>query len=323
MRPTSVLTAMAVVLALVTGCGVAGNGRGPLATALSAAPATAREASFTDWSRVREGELAAAVQQGMRDDTLTRSVIATQAGSWRDAFGFPPQRLAWELTARSERGSALVVGWGEELDTDAVEAGLRRAGFEPDGGQWVRSPDSALPAGLASVMVVVEIDVSTRVLRAADDPAVLRDDALLDRRAVREVVAALGATPRSLLLQDGPAACAAAGVSGRGAQVAEQGAQAARRAGGLAEPLWSARAVDGDAFTVALAFDSPSTAARQARVRERLTTGPFIGRSGRVEDVLTRPRFSADEVVAVLRFTRDPGGASLMSTTGPLLFAGC
>lgn len=323
MRPTTAILATAALTALLSGCGASALERGPVTAALSAAPGDAGEASFTDWSRVAEGDLVSAVREGLREDALTRSTLASQALVWEQSFGFSPQALDWELTAYSAAGTVLAVGWSSELAVETVEDGLEQAGYERDGDRWELGAGSVLPAPLTGLMAVVEVDPARRTLVAASSPQVFTEDSLLDRRGVAEVARSLEGTPRSALFQDGPATCASGGVSGRGTQVAEQGAEAARRAGGLAEPAWSLRAVDGERFLVAAAFDSPQTATAQARVRERLSTGPFIGRAGQVEDVLTLTRTESTESVAMLSFTREPTGPSLMSTTGPLLLAGC
>ena len=114
-----------------------------------------------------------------------------------------------------------------------------------------------------------------------------------------------------------------AGGGGGGVPVAYPGVAASARAGGLAEPTWAARAVREGTFTVALGFSSPGLATDQGRVRERLTTGPFIGRPGAVTDVVTDADVTAEENVTRLSFTRRDGGPSLMDSTGPILFAGC
>ncbi|MFD1859351.1 hypothetical protein EHW97_01855 [Aeromicrobium camelliae] len=237
MRPRTAILALAALSALLSGCGASAVERGPVAAALSAAPGDAHEASFTDWSNVAEGDLAAAVREGLREDALTRSSIAPQALVWEQAFGFSPQALDWELTARSEAGAVLAVGWSDELTVAQVEDGLEQAGYERDGDRWELAAESALPAALSGAMAVVELDAGRRTLVAADSVRTFTDDSLLDRRGVAEVARALGGTPRSALFQDGPATCASGGVSGRGTQIEEQGAEAARRAGGG----WSSR----------------------------------------------------------------------------------
>lgn len=311
-----------VLVALASGCSSSSSASSPMAAALAAAPAGAVEVSFTDWSRVDDGDLAAAVRAGLADDTLTRSAIAPQAALWQEAFGFSPQDLSWEASALTESGSSLAVGWSSALSAADIDEALEAAGYARDGDRWRLRDDAPLPAAFATSMLVAEVDADSRTLRAAGDDEALRGG-LADRRAVRDVVDALGASPAAMLLQRGTRACATAGVSGRGGQVAEQGEAAAERAGGLAEPTWAVRAVHDDDFIVTLGFASPALAADQARVRERLTTGPFIGRPGAVTDVVTEAAVSAEENVTRLSFTRQPTGSSLMDGTGPVLFAGC
>lgn len=314
---------MFVALALITGgCSASPSASSPLSAALAAAPADAVEISFTDWSHVDDGDLAAAVREGLADDTLTRSAVAPQAAQWEEVFGFSPQDLAWEAGSLTDSGSSLAVGWSSSLGPDRITDALEAAGYERDGKRWRLGEDAPLPAALAASMTVAEVDERSRTLRAASDDTAL-EGGLSARRAVRDVVAAVGEVPAAMLLQRGDRACATAGVSGRGGQVAEQGEAAAERAGGLAEPTWAARAVGEGTFTVALGFSGPGLATGQARVRERLTTGPFIGRPGAVTDVVTDADVTVEENVTRLSFTRRDGGPSLMDSTGPILFAGC
>ncbi|OUZ07469.1 hypothetical protein BHE97_16795 [Aeromicrobium sp. PE09-221] len=318
-RSVVMFVAFAVVAA---GCTASPSASSPLAAALAAAPVDAVEVSFTDWSRVDDDDLAAAVRAGLADDTLTRSAIAPLAVQWEEVFGFSPQDLDWEAGSLTESGSSLAVGWSSSFGSGRIADALEAAGYERDGERWRLGDDAPLPAGLAASMMVAEIDESSRTLRAGSDDGAL-DGGLSTRRAVRDVVVAVSEAPAAMLLQRGDRACATAGVSGRGGQVAEQGKAAAERAGGLSEPTWGVRAVGERSFTVVLGFDSPGLATDQARVRERLTTGAFIGRSGAVTDVVTDADVTAEENVTRLSFTRRPGGPSLMDSTGPILFAGC
>jgi hypothetical protein len=100
------------------------------------------------------------------------------------------------------------------------------------------------------------------------------------------------------------------------------------RAGKLARPEFAGRALDAGSRTsetmrFALGFRSPEVAAGQARSRAALASGPFIGRSGRVEDSLVLRSTSVRGSTAVLRFRHDPDSAAYMTGDGPLLFAGC
>jgi hypothetical protein len=72
-----------------------------------------------------------------------------------------------------------------------------------------------------------------------------------------------------------------------------------------------------------VAFGSPAQAAEQLRVRTALSTGPFIGRSGRVEDAVHLTDATQRGSVAVLRFRLDRDAVPFMSGEGPALFAGC
>ncbi|WP_317698645.1 hypothetical protein [Aeromicrobium sp. REDSEA-S32_B7] len=58
-------------------------------------------------------------------------------------------------------------------------------------------------------------------------------------------------------------------------------------------------------------------------MRERLATGPFVGRSGQVEDELRDPEVAVDQATVSLSFDRSADGTVLMLGTGALLFAAC
>ncbi len=73
----------------------------------------------------------------------------------------------------------------------------------------------------------------------------------------------------------------------------------------------------------AFGFRSPSVAAGQLRVRTALASGPFIGRSGRIEDSLVPRSTSVQGTTVLLRFKHDPDSTAYMTGDGPLLFAAC
>ena len=76
-------------------------------------------------------------------------------------------------------------------------------------------------------------------------------------------------------------------------------------------------------MAIAMTFDDVATAREQAPIRERLATGPFIGRTGQVEDELRDPAATVHQATVALSFDRSADGTVLMLGTGALLFAAC
>ena len=72
-----------------------------------------------------------------------------------------------------------------------------------------------------------------------------------------------------------------------------------------------------------MTFDSAVDASEQADVRARLATGPFIGRTGSIDETLRLRSAGADESTVRLDFAHDPDTDVFMTGTGPVLFASC
>ncbi|AWB91182.1 hypothetical protein C3E78_02500 [Aeromicrobium chenweiae] len=140
-------------------------------------------------------------------------------------------------------------------------------------------------------------------------------------------IAAQLAASDTVLVQAQREACRSAAVGETDADVAAQAAAAVARTGELVAPQYAGRGlVDGarrqDIRFVA-AYGSPDRAADQLRVRRPLASGPFIGRSGRVEDSLDLVSATVQGATTSLRFALDPDRGAFMSGEGPLLFAAC
>jgi hypothetical protein len=150
---------------------------------------------------------------------------------------------------------------------------------------------------------------------------------LLSVRTAADVASALVGAD-SALVQSGSFACESTSLDDAGADVQAQARAAIGRAGALVTPEFAGRALDAGSKTAetmrfALGFRSPSVAAGQLEVRTTLASGPFIGRSGRVEDSLQLRSSSVRGSTAVLRFRHDPSSTAYMTGDGPLLFASC
>jgi hypothetical protein len=161
------------------------------------------------------------------------------------------------------------------------------------------------------------------VLRTIDGDA----PSLLSVRSAADVASVLVGAD-STLLQTGGFACQSTSLADAGADVQAQARAAIDRAGALRSPRYAGRALDAgskrtETMRFALGFGSPGAAADQVGVRKALTTGPFIGRSGRVEESLVLRSATVRGSTAVLRFRHDPDSTAYMTGDGPLLFAGC
>ena len=132
----------------------------------------------------------------------------------------------------------------------------------------------------------------------------------------------------SVLLQQGALVCDSTAVKDEGPEAVAQARAAVVRAGVLEQPQFSGRGLDDGSRTnqlvrFAWSFGSPAGAAGQLEARTALASGPFIGRSGRVEDALDLTGAEVTGSTLTLRFDHDPDSAVIMTGEGPLLFAGC
>jgi hypothetical protein len=75
--------------------------------------------------------------------------------------------------------------------------------------------------------------------------------------------------------------------------------------------------------TFAMTFGSAVDATEQAQVRSRLATGPFIGRTGQLDETLRLRSATSDDSTVRLDFAHDPDTDVFMTGTGPVLFATC
>lgn len=348
------VVALGVLPLLVGGVVVGGawwasgrDARTTVAEALDALPADTQSAGVTDWAAVRErvdvGDARTESARGrLNDDAAlldlsTRSVLGRSVERMHDAYGWSAADLAWEAFGQAGDGAVVVARLDDALDPAEVRAGLRRLGYRESGGTW-SLPEEVVPeaAGtdlaqtLRHVVVLPRerlVVASDRVTYVATVLDVVRGEqpSLLEVRAAADVAGALSGSD-AVLLQTGPNACTATGLAEEDDTVRAQAAAAASRAGGLSDVDFAGRGItDGDPqeLRFALAFGSPGEAAAQASVRERLAAGPFIGRSGRVEDSLGLRAVTTRSSVVTLVFEHEAETGSYMIGSGPLLFASC
>lgn len=350
---SSVLVPLLVVtLALSAGWWVDGKAaadtRSSLTVALDALPAETQVAGFTDWAGIRRelglgSATTASARASLTDDASlrdlsTRSVIGQFTEEMHDAYGWSVADLDWEAYGQAKSGAVMVAHLDRSVSFASVRSHLDDLGYAESGGIWSLGADGRSSAGLdltstlASVVLVprrrlvVAVDrpaYVSRVLKAIDRDA----PSLLSVRSAKEVAGELVGAD-SALLQSGPFTCASTSLAGQGADVEAQARSAVDRAGQLVEPEFTGRALDAgtkssEMMRFAMGFGSSATAAGQLRVRAALTSGPFIGRPGRIEDSLRLSASAVSGSTTSLRFHHDPDSTAYMTGDGPLLFAGC
>lgn len=351
-RFVGLVLAPLLVSALALGAGSWASGRAddtrpPLAQALDVMPGATLVAGFTDWQSVRSrlgvgraGTAAARAtlaDEGSLRDLTTRSVLGGLVEEMHDALGWSAADVDWEVYGRGESGSAMAARLSDGVSLDDVDDRLDQLGYTRRGDLWSLSADDAsvLSPQAADTLAVVSVVRDRHLVVAADRPGPVRDvlatvrgdaPSALTNRPLADVAQALTGSDTAVL-QGQAFGCRATSVDGSDDTVRAQARAAVSRAGTLTSPTFTGRGlVDGrrvQTIRFAAAFASPAEATDQLRVRSRLTTGPFIGRTGRIEDTLDLRGASVDGTVATLRFAVDPDRAAYMSGEGPLLFAGC
>lgn len=309
------------------------DSRAPLASALDAMPVSVTAASVTHWARIRDG---VGLEDAALRDLATRSVLATSTDQMQKLFGWSVADLEWEAFGQTATEAVIVARLSTSSLVDEVEDGLRSLGYQRRGNVWTLNDAGRAQIGpkLAQALGSVAIVPRERLVVAASSvegvklalaPIEHGARSLLDRRPVAELAAALP-DAEAVLVQSGSVACASAALQDD-PEVKAQAAAAVARAGELVRPKFAGRALSDDGhrqqIRFAAVFDSAPIAARQAKVRGALATGPFIGRSGEVEDSLRLKSATSAGVVSTLRFAVDPDRGAYLSGEGPLLFAGC
>lgn len=329
-----------VVVALVAAAGwwLSGTARaevrGPLASAMAAAPAATTVLGLTDWDRVRA---VGSDDPGARDLT-TRSVLDDLGEAVPTALGWSTADVRWEAYVQDPtRAGVLVVAPGDGLSFGRLEDGFRRAGFDDDGGgRWSAASDVQTSTGLGDQLAEVRLLRREGLLVAGADRSAVDDvaraaagraPALTSVRQAVDTARPL-ADADTVLLQAGSLGCDDAAVPG---ELQDEADAAQARAGRLAPYDYSGRGLtdrggsgpSAQTATFAMTFDDVARARRQAPVRLGLSTGPFVGRSGLVQDELRDPRAEVDQATLSLTFDRSADGTVLMLGTGALLLAAC
>lgn len=341
-----------VAIALAAAVGSWASGREPdtrssLTAALDSLPRATLVAGFTDWAAIRaELDLGtastASARAALTDDAslrdlTTRSVLGGIIEAMDATYGWSAADLDWESYGRAPSGAAMVARFADSVSIDNLERRLAALGYVRNGTVWTLSAESNTEIGpeLAATLGNLAFDPGRRLVVAADRPgyvttvlAVVRgaDPSALSVRPLADVAMALAGSDTAVV-QSGGFACRATSLDALGADVLAQADAAVARAGALRSPTFTGRGlVDGprrQTIRFAAAFDSPSDAVDQARVRAALSSGPFIGRTGRIEDSLILRDATTSGSIVTLAFALDPDRAAYMSGEGPALFAGC
>ncbi|MET0449041.1 MAG: hypothetical protein ABW004_11565 [Aeromicrobium sp.] len=351
-RVLRLVLAPALAVSVAVGIGAWASAREPdtrssLTSALDALPADTVVAGFTDWASIRDdlGVGAASTAAG-RDaltdeaslrDLTTRSVLGGVIDDMQKAYGWSAADLEWESYGQSRSGAAMVARFTDAVSIDDVEARLGELGYSRDGDVWSIDVAGSTAVGpeLARTLGQLAFVPRRRIVVAADRagyvPAVLatirgHEPSALSVRGLADVAGALAGSDTAVL-QGGSFGCRATSLDALGPDVAAQADAALARAGDLTTPAFTGRGlVDGprsQSIRFVAAFGSPAEAADQLRVRSALATGPFIGRTGQIDDALDLVGSTTEGSTATLRFDLDPDRGAFMSGEGALLFAGC
>ena len=348
----SVLVPVFVVGVAVSGgfwaSGQDADGRSSLTSALDTLPADTQVSGFTDWSLIRRhldvGRASTKAARAILNDDAslrdltTRSVIGRSVEEMHSSFGWSAADLDWEAYGQATDGSAMVAHLDRSLSLATVRAGLRKLGYVRDGRIWSIEGATGVKVSddLVGVFGAVAIVPRQRLLVAAGRSTYVstvlqvidrKEPSLLSVRRAADIATSLVGTD-SALLQRGVVACDATSLKDGSADVRAQGRAAAARAGGLESVDYAGRGLSDtsakrQSVRFAMSFDSPGQAAKQLRTRLKLTTGPFIGREGRLEDSLRLAGSTTDGSTATMRFDHPAGSVDYMTGDGPLLFAGC
>jgi hypothetical protein len=342
-----VVSVLVIVLAIGGGWWAAAlrpDTRPPLTSALDVLPARTTVVGFTDWAQIREtmgfgvvdsaGERDDLQNESASRDLTTRSPLGSDVEGMHDVLGWSPAELDWEVFGQDSKGAADVVRLGESVSFDDVRTRLRSAGYRQDGEVWSAGKRTRLPSIVDHVALVprqrlvVMSDVPPQIPLVLD---VITGGApsLAGNHNAADTAEALAGSD-SALLQGGTLGCTSTAIPADRGQ-ADQARTAVERAGRLEPYLYSGRGLldrGGAGFSaqrlvMAMTFDSAVAASEQAQVRERLATGPFIGRSGQVEETLRLVSAAGDGPTLRMEFAHDPDSAVFMTGTGPILFATC
>lgn len=318
-----------------------GPQRSGFARAFAVFPPDTISVGYTDWSQIAgvvgtdsaTSEGRAAFDSRARErDLSTRSVLAGASDQLYDAFGWSLSDLDWEAYGQSRSGNVVVVGLGSDLAASTVVTSLRKAGYEHASGVWQAQSDTFrrknpdIPTELNNVVVL-----DRRTLLVGAQPDYLRSvqnaaKTLAEDRQMRQAANQVSGTATALV-QDGPLGCDRAGFDDADDDTAAAAEAAVATHGRLRDYGAVARAIDVDgarqSMRFAMTFDSAAVASEQLGVRRANARGPWVGRSGDVEDSLRLRSARSDANTVTMTFDHDVAKSAYMDAVGPVLFASC
>lgn len=347
---TSLSAIIAIVLIMAGGWAFSqtrSDARTPLAEAMDTIPADTRVAGFTDWAGIRTTlgfgtvrsklDRTSIIDSSFKRDLSARSVLQTFTEEMQGPYGWSMADTRWEMYAQGSKGALLSVGLNEDLGSATVTKGLSKLGYRKTDGIWAISADalSAAIPSLPSAFLRAAYFPRENLIYFSDGDAYLRK-AVADHNAHGPTLAGvpsarMAAEPLvgslSAVISVRGDSCKDTGVSGQPADVRAQARNIVKPFGTLSPYEYGGRALfdDGDDahLTFSMAFDSAALATSQIALRRQLTTGPYLGLTGRLEDVLQLRSTHTDGPAAWLDFGFDSAKASFMNGDGPLLFATC
>lgn len=318
--------------------------RPALTSALDVLPARTTIVGFTHWERIREHlglgvvdtskERSELTNAASSRDLTTRSLIGRDVERMHDLVGWSSADFEWEVFGQDRVGSADVVRLDGSVSFAETRAKLKAAGYQQDGPTWTAPDRTDIPGVLAHIALVPRQRLVVMSDQSGPIPDVLdviagRAPSLAGNHAAADTAEALAGSD-SVILQGGTLACGTTAVA-RDVDLERQAQIAVERVGSLESYRFSGRGLvdrGGSGFSAqrlvfAMTFESAVVASEQARVRARLSTGPFIGRSGSIGDTLRLRSSGVDESTVRLSFGHDPDTDVFMTGTGPVLFASC
>jgi hypothetical protein len=331
-RTAFAASAVAIAAALGVAVGAGGSapahGRGGLAAAVATQPSTTTVVGFTEWQHIANRY---DVREAKQRDLVTRSVIADDAPGLKRRLGVGVRDIAWEAFGQTPTGDAAVLRLTGAMPSPER---LRKAGYEyqPKAGAWSATrrlrPSEVIYAWVVRLPRdgVIVIGSHPGALAAVRDVIAGRAPSLVEDRAVVGVAEALAGV-QTAFIQTSGLGCDATEVAVE-PERARQVQAAEARFGQVVPHSVLGRGLSDDRsdfqrFQVAMAFKSAAVAAEQAGVREALSHGPFLGRSGDIAEVLRIRSSGSDGRIARLAYDHPADSEYLMTGHGPLMPASC
>lgn len=330
-RARAVAAVFAVVVALALGVflgrSAPAGGRAPLAAAVASLPAHQSVVGFTQWRTIFERySLAEANQRDLRSRSALADIDPVQL---RAALGWGLHDLNWEVFAKDPVGDVVVVSLRRN-ETTAER--LRKSGYEFDGRVWRatgRIEDQqplyrfVVPMPRQELLVMSDGYEAVKQARSVIEG---HERSLADQPQVTGIVRALAGVDTALI-QTSALGCQTT-TAGIDADSIRQVQAAEDRLGRLVPYRMLGRGLGDDGsdlqrFVVAMPFGSAAAASKQAAIRGAMSAGPFIGRSGAMDEVLRLESARSDDTTATLTYRHPADSDYLMTGRGPLLPASC